>query len=352
MMALFTNIGTLIMQFLNYQILGNTLLDWIIAIGIFLILVAVLIFIKDKAVARIQSRVINGTGWNEIFVEVIGQTRLYAIIALSAWLASLVLTLSPGAMTLLRTVMFTLLLLQIARWGNRLISLLVAREVKRRVGNDDESSTTVNLLGFFGRVILWTVILMVVLDNLPNVKVDTLITSLGISGIAVAISVQRILSDVFASVSIALDKPFVIGDFIIVDTFQGTVENIGLKSTRIRSLFGEQIVMSNSDLLNSRIKNYKRMIDRRVVFNLKIAPSMTTEELMRIPPLLQEIVQAQSPARFDRAHFLSINDNHYLFEVVYFVLSPDYDTYMDIQQNVNLAILNRFRQEGIALAMG
>jgi small-conductance mechanosensitive channel len=350
-MTLITGIHNGIMQFLNFLVLGNPLLNWTIAIGIFTILAGVLIFVKDQAIIRIGTRAIRGTGWSEIFVDVLGQTRMYAILVLSAWLASLVLNLTPGATVLLRMIMFTLLLLQVARWGNRLISLLVTREVKRRVGNNDESSTTVGLLGFFARVILWTVILLVVLDNLPNVRVDTLITSLGVTGLAVAIAVQRILSDVFASVSIALDKPFVIGDFIIVDAYQGTVENIGLKSTRIRSLFGEQIVVSNSDLLNSRIKNYKRMVDRRVVLNIKLAPSTSIEQLMRVPTLLQEIVQAQNPVRFGRAHFQSIGDGFYLYEIVYDVLSPDYSLYMDIQQNVNLAILNRFQQEGIPLAM-
>lgn len=340
------------MRFLDTQVFGNPLYNWLIALAVFLVLLSVLLFLKNTTLRRGRARAEQSPSrFNNIVIEIAAQTHLYAILAMAVWLASLVLNLTPAARTLLRTIMFVLLLLQIARWGNRMITLFVSHEVRRRVGMDDQSSTTINLLGFFAKVALWTVILLVVLDNLPNVKVDTLVTSLGITGVAVAIAVQRILSDLFASLSIALDKPFVIGDFIIIDKHQGTVEDIGLKSTRIRSLFGEQIIVSNSDLLNSRIQNFKRMVDRRVSFTIKISPDTPIEQLMRIPPVLQEIIQAQSSARFDRAHFLSIADNHYLFEAVYYVLSPDYGLYMDIQQNINLAILNRFDQENIKIAI-
>lgn len=341
-----------VMQTLQMKILQQTLATWGLFLLIFLLSFSITLFLRNKAINRVTVRAAarNNNGWDSILVDVISQTRTYALFALALYLASLVLFLGANDLLLIQTVTIMIMLVQFAVWGNRLITLVVNREVKRRVGNDDQSSTMIGLIGFFARVALWTVVLMVVLDNLPNVQVTSLVASLGVTGIAVAIAVQNILRDLFASISIALDKPFVIGDFIIVDTYQGTVEAIGLKSTRIRSLFGEQIIMSNSDLLNSRIKNYKRMVDRRVSFNLKISPQTPHEKLMRVPVLVQEIVQAQSPVRFSRAHLQAIADNHLNYEVVYYVESPDYDLYMDIQQNINLALLNRLAQEEIKLA--
>lgn len=340
------------MEFLYFEYFGNPLLNWLIALLTFLLIFLILLFVRGSVLNRLRERAaVTPNTTDDLVVEVLGKTRLFGILALAVYLSSLVLVLSPNATVFIRTGMIILLLIQLAIWANSLVTVMVTREVRRRVRLNDQSSTTVNLLGFFVRVALWALIVLVVLDNLPNVRVDTLIASLGVTGVAVAISLQRILGDIFSSISIALDKPFVIGDYIIVGDLQGTVENIGLKSTRVRSLYGEQIIISNSDLLNSRIKNYKRMIDRRVEFHLKVDRSMPVENLMRIPRLVQELIMTQENVRFDRAHFDAIADNFYDFEVVYWVLSPDYSLYKDIQQNINLAVLNRFAQEDIRLAL-
>ncbi len=339
------------MEFLYREVFGNPLLNWLVALLTFFVVFVGFAFLRSALLRRIQARAQSTrSGMDDVVAHVLSTTRVFGMFALAVYLASLALVLPPNGALYLRTAMVILLLLQMALWGNSFVSEMVAREVRRRVRNDDQSSTTVNLLGFFARVALWAVVVLLVLDNLPNVRVDTLVASLGVTGVAVAISLQRILGDVFSSISIALDKPFVIGDYIIVDELQGTVEAIGLKSTRVRSLYGEQIIVSNSDLLNSRIKNYKRMVDRRVEFHLKVAGNMSVEALMRIPRLVQELILAQEQVRFDRAHFDAIGDGFYDFEVVYWVLSPDYTLYKDIQQNINLAILNRFQQEGILLS--
>jgi small-conductance mechanosensitive channel len=176
------------------------------------------------------------------------------------------------------------------------------------------------------------------------------VAGLGIGGIAVALAIQNILGDLFASLSIALDKPFVIGDFIIVDQLLGTVEHIGLKTTRIRSLSGEQIVFSNADLLNSRIRNYKRMYERRVVFSIGVTYQTPYEKLASIGTTLKEIIESQPDVRFDRAHFREYADSSLNYEVVYYVKSPDYNRYMDIQQAINLEIYRRFQDGGIEFA--
>jgi small-conductance mechanosensitive channel len=168
--------------------------------------------------------------------------------------------------------------------------------------------------------------------------------------VAVALAVQNILGDLFASLSIALDKPFVIGDFIVVDGIAGTVEYVGLKTTRVRSLEGQQVVFANSGLLGSRIHNYKRLYERRVLFGFGVLYSTPPDTLAAIPDWVRDIVQAQPGARFDRAHFKGFGDSSLNFEVVYFVLDPDYNRYMDIQQAINLALVRRCAAEGVEFA--
>ena len=207
-----------------------------------------------------------------------------------------------------------------------------------------ERITTLRALTFVLRAVLFATAALLVLDNIPGVKITTLITSLGIGGIAVAMALQNILGDIFASLSILFDKPFVIGDFIIVDTRMGTVEYIGLKTTRIRSLSGEQLVFANGDLLKSRIRNYKRMAERRVVYQTDY------DILKEIPGLIRRIIEDQDLVRFDRTHFQSYGEFALTFEAVYYVLSPDYNVYMDIQQAINLEIFRQFENRDIHFA--
>lgn len=208
---------------------------------------------------------------------------------------------------------------------------------------------TRSLLSLLGRVALWSLVLLLILDNL-GLNVSALIASLGIGGIAVALAVQNILGDLFASLSIAIDKPFVIGDFIIVDDLMGTVEHVGLKTSRIRSLGGEQIVFSNNDLLKSRIRNYKRMQERRVVFAIGVTYGTAEKELERIPDIIRQAIEAQPAARFDRTHFKGFGAFSLDFEAVYYVRQADYNVYMDAQQAINLQLVRDFAAKGIDFA--
>jgi small-conductance mechanosensitive channel len=204
-------------------------------------------------------------------------------------------------------------------------------------------------LTFLGRLVLWSVLLLVALDNV-GVDINALITGLGIGGIAVALAAQNILGDLFASLSIMFDKPFVLGDFIVVGDLMGTVEKIGMKTTRVRALSGEQLIFSNNDLLSSRIRNLKRMQERRVVFTVGVTYQTPADKLERIPAMIREIIQAQQGTRFDRSHFLNWGDSALLIETVYWVQSPEFQVYADIHQQVNLAIYRRFENEGIEFA--
>jgi small-conductance mechanosensitive channel len=209
--------------------------------------------------------------------------------------------------------------------------------------------TTLSSVGFVLQSLLWMILLLVALDNF-GINVTTLVAGLGISGIAVALAVQNILGDLFASFSIVFDKPFVIGDFIIVGDFLGTVEYVGLKTTRIRSLSGEQLIFSNGDLLKSRIRNFKRMYERRVVFTIGVLYQTTYEQLIEIPKMIRSIIESQGQVRFDRAHFKEYGAYSLNFEVVYWIQNPDYNVYMDIQQAINLTIFKQFKEKDIHFA--
>ncbi len=206
-----------------------------------------------------------------------------------------------------------------------------------------------DVLGFVLRLGVWTIVLLLLLGNL-GVQITPLLAGLGVGGIAVALAAQNVLGDLFASLSIVLDKPFAVGDFLIIGDFLGTVEQVGIKTTRLRSLSGEQLVFSNNDLLNSRIRNYGRMYERRVLFSIGVTYQTPSEKLRRIPRIVREAVEAQDRVRFDRSHFKEYGDFALVFETVYYVLAADYNIYMDIQQAINLRIYEQFEAEGIEFA--
>jgi small-conductance mechanosensitive channel len=214
---------------------------------------------------------------------------------------------------------------------------------------DKAAAGSIGIIRFVARVAIWGMVLLLTLENL-GVDITALVAGLGIGGIAVALALQNVLGDLLASLSITLDQPFVLGDFLIVGEHMGSVENIGIKSTRLRSLTGEQIVMSNADLLSSRVRNYGRMYERRIVFSLGVTYETPREKLKRIPALLREIVEAQEGVRFDRAHFAKYGDFSLDFEIVYHVQSPDYGRYMDAQQAINFHIHEAFEELGVQFA--
>jgi small-conductance mechanosensitive channel len=199
------------------------------------------------------------------------------------------------------------------------------------------------------RVIVWSIVLIILLDNL-GIKISALVAGLGIGGIAIALAAQTVLGDLFSCFIIFFDRPFVIGDFIVIGEFKGTVDHVGLKTTRLISLGGEQLIFSNTDLTNSRIRNYKRMDRRRIVFQLGVTYQTTLMQLKKIPQIIEEIITQIPDATFDRAHFASYGDFSLNFEIVYYVNDRDYNKYMVIQQEINFKIKEAFEKEGIEFA--
>ena len=338
------------MDILEQIFWGNTLATWFLALAI-----VVFVFLVLNALKRTMSRRVlawikkTETNLDDLVVDLFSRTWYLFLVAVAIYAGSLVLML-PQVESEIRTILVTLFLVQAALWGTAVINYLVSRQVKEKRKKDGDAATAIHALGLVGKVILWTVALLLALDNIPGIEVDALIASLGIGGVAVALAVQNILGDLFASLSIVLDEPFTIGDSIAVGEYMGTVEHIGLKSTRVRSLTREQLIFSNSDLLNSRIRNYKRMADRRVSFTIGVTYQTPYEKLVEIPGMVQEIIEAQLQTRFGRAHFKEYGDFSLNFEILYHMLTTDYNVLMDTQQTINLEIFRRFAEEGIEFA--
>ncbi|HDD54913.1 MAG TPA: mechanosensitive ion channel family protein [Chloroflexi bacterium] len=339
------------MDILDKMFLENSLRLWLIgagtAIGVFLLLLLARKLVKGR-LKRLAEK--STTRLDDYLVPLLEGTHWFSILALGLWLGSQFLQLPGETQLWFSRVLQILLILQLGFWGTGLISDYISRTVALKIEKDrGEDATTLDAMGLIGKIAMWVILALIALDNL-DVEISSLVTSLGIGGIAVALAVQNILGDLFASLSIALDKPFSIGDFIVVDDFEGNVEDIGLKSTRVRSLSGEELVFSNTDLLNSRIRNYKRLEKRRISFSVGVVYGTAAEKLEKIPGMVEEIIKPLPNVRFERAHFKNLGEYSLDFAVVYYVLVPDYALYLDIQQQINLALYQRFEKEGIEFA--
>lgn len=289
------------------------------------------------------------TPWDNFGVEVIAKTHRLFFLAIGIYLGSHFVHL-PARWTLgLSKTLFLVFLLQLLTWGTRFIEKGADLYLQAQAPDDGSRQTTVRAAGFLLRLVLFSVVTLWGLDNF-GIDITALVAGLGVGGVAVALALQNILGDLFASLTIVLDKPFVLGDFIVVGEHMGTIEHVGLKTTRVRSLSGEQLIFPNADLLQSRIRNFKRMQERRVVFSVGIAYETPCATVEKIPSELRVAVEAQKGVRFDRAHFRGYGDSSLDFEIVYWVLSADYNVYMDIQQAINFSILRRFGELAVDFA--
>lgn len=337
-------------KWLNHIIFENTVLNWLVALGV-AYLVTLALRILRSALSRWLVKRYEKTQHllDDFLYHASKRTWTYLGLAAGIFTALALLKTQPGFAPMARAIALFLGLVQVALWGNGGINIYVRHRIEEESQENPSIATAMNAVSIIAKVLLWSVLLLTALDNIPGLEINTLIASLGVGSIAVALAVQSILGDLFAALSIAFDKPFEIGDFINVGDYSGTVEHVGIKSTRLRSLTGEQLVLSNSDLLNSRIRNFKRMKRRRSVFNLGVAVDTSYDKLKQIPDILREIITAQPEIEFDRAHFTSFGDYTLNFEVVYFVPTPDYTLFMNTQQAINLEIYRRFEAEGIEL---
>jgi small-conductance mechanosensitive channel len=330
---------------------GNTVAAWLIALAVLLGGWGALVLARSLLVRRLERFADRtSTYLDDLALRGLRHTsRAFLFVLALSVAAETAVVLPPNVAAAVRLVATLAFLLQAARWGNGAITFWTEHISRQRAATDKASLSTIAVLGVLARVVLWALILLVALDAF-GINVATLVTGLGIAGVAVALAVQNVLGDLFASLSIALDKPFVIGDSIAFETFNGTVEDIGLKTTRLRSLSGEQIIVSNAELLKARIRNWTRQTERRIQFNTALAFDTPPELAERAPQLLRDIIARQELVRLDRSHVVGFGESSINVETVYIMLTADYTTYADTHQRILLEMMRRFRAEGIALA--
>ncbi|HTT08001.1 MAG TPA: mechanosensitive ion channel family protein [Gammaproteobacteria bacterium] len=331
----------------DLKLFGHSVETLGLSLVLFAVVLLVVVLFKRVLLGRLAAfaRRTENT-WDDHLVDVLDRTSIVLFLPLALYVGSTVLNLPRAANGLLASIAIAGILLQVASWFDRIIVSWLHHMATRW---DPARATTMSMMGIVVRVLLWTMLAFVALDTF-GINITALVAGLGIGGVAVALAAQNILGDLFASLSIVFDSPFLIGDFIVVDDKMGTVEHIGIKTTRIRSLGGEQVVFSNSDLLKSRIRNYKRMFERRVVFSIGVTYQTPADKLAAIPDMIREIICSLEKTRFDRSHFSQFGDFALVIETVYFVLDPDYNFYMDVHQKIGLEILKRFEREGIEFA--
>lgn len=340
------------MDIFNGEFLGNSLEAWMTALGIALVSFLGLLVLRRLMKGRLLRWIRKSKNdVDDFLIPLVEKTHWIALLGLGVYLGiDYQISLSPEIQLWFGRALLVILVLQIGFWASGMINYYVTREVKERLEEDDgDDATTLDALGLVGQIVLWIILGLILLDNF-DVEISSLVTSLGIGGIAVALAMQNILGDLFASMSIALDRPFVIGDYVVVDEFEGDVRDIGLKSTRVRSLSGEELIFSNTDMLSSRIRNYKRLEKRRISFNFGVVYGTDVEHLRKIPAIVEEIIAPLEKAEFEMAHFKSLGDYSLDYTVVYHVLVQEYATYLDLQHQINLALYEKFAELEIEFA--
>lgn len=336
-------------DFLNRVYLENTVQSYLIALGFILVGFILIRFFKNSVLTRIARLTQKtSTSIDNFLVESVSRFGVPALYITVVYLGLNYLVLSDRAFKVIQFATIVAVTILVIRLLSSTI-LLMLRSYIHRQENGEEKVKQLGGVMLIINIVIWGLGFLTLLDNL-GYDVTTVIAGLGIGGIAIALAAQNILGDLFNYFVIFFDRPFEVGDFIIIDDKLGVVDKIGIKTTRLKSLSGEQLVFANSDLTNSRIHNYKQMQQRRVVFKIGVIYQTSYEQVQEIPKLLKQIVNEQEPVRFDRAHFSSYGDSSLDFEIVYYVMSSDYNTYMDIQQRINLRIFQEFQQRGIEFA--
>jgi small-conductance mechanosensitive channel len=329
---------------------GNSPEEWleaaIVATGVWIIL-----WLLRELIARRYRRYLGGPGSPppRILPDIAGSTRQFFMLAIALMAGKEQLALPGRGNQILQHIALCLVLLQAGIWAVRSVRLLL--DIKRKVHGADAALTgSMSVIMLVTQLVIWSVLILVALENF-GVNITALVTGLGIGGVAVALALQNVLGDLFASMSIALDKPFVVGEALTIDAFSGTVERIGIKTTRLRSDSGEQIILSNADILKSRVRNYGQAAQLRVLSTIRVRYDTEAAKLRAIPRLLEEIVKAQPHTRYERCHLTSLGEWAVQFELSYFRLDPAVYPLLDLQHEVNCRILEELRRAGIEIAL-
>jgi small-conductance mechanosensitive channel len=332
---------------------GNSARDWLIAGVVAVILFALFIVVRRVLIVRLgEVATRTGIESDQAIVDLLKRTKWPFLLAVALFVATRWITFQDSTdFERVRQLFELILIVQVGLWAAGVVTFFTDRSVARRErGEDRFGVTAIRMLGICAKFACWLVVLLSALELVFGKTASSLVTGIGVGGVALALAVQNILGDLLATLAIAFDRPFDVGDTIAIDQITGTVEYIGLKTTRIRSVMGEEVIVGNGDLIKSRLRNYRRMTERRVMLLLDLNPDTSPDVIQRVPGMLREIIGAQTGVRFERSHFAALTDAALRIETVYFVLDRDYTRYMDAQQAVTLEVVRRFERDGIRLA--
>lgn len=334
---------------MGYTFLNNTLFSYIVALMIFLVSLAVLRFFKHVIIRYLKTLCgKTKSDIDDMFIEAtqkVFRPLFYITVSLYIALGSLFIPQN------FQTYLYYFLMIVGTFYGIKFVSTLVDYGTRKYLEGtkSERDENKMNLMSNLAKAFLWLVAVLLILSNL-GYDITTLVAGLGVGGIAIAFALQNILSDVFASFSIYFDKPFKVGDFIIIGDDLGVVKKIGIQSTRLTTLEGDELVLSNKQMIETRVHNYKKMRKRRVAFEVKVDPKTSVKKLKKIPKIMERIISKLGKVKFDRSHFKKFGDFGIVFETVYYIDSSDYNVYMDIQQDINLKTKQTFEKEGIKIA--
>jgi small-conductance mechanosensitive channel len=329
------------------EIGGNSLLR----IAIAALAAAVLALVTTATLRLVKRRVRKMSArtrlrWDEAVVRSLDAVRSSLVLLLSGLVCALILVLPDAWEQAVRGAALLVLFIQVGLYLHRLL------KEGLRVWAESETSAPKTILGaleILGKILVWSAVVLLALSTL-GIEISALVAGLGIGGIAAALAVQNVLGDIFSAFSLYTDRPFDVGDFIIVGDDLGTIQQIGWRTTRVSSLHGQETVFPNSELTSTRIQNYSRMRERRIAFDVGIVYATPTERVEEVPSLIRQAIECVSNARFDRSHLKGFGPSSLDFESVYFVLSHDYSVYRDVHQKILLGILSAFRDRGITIA--
>jgi small-conductance mechanosensitive channel len=336
--------------FLKTNFWGNAGNEILLALGVFVGVLIVLKIFKTIVIKKLQKLAVKTKNdFDDKVIEIVSNVKppLYFLAAL--YVAVKYLTLNEIAWQIIQVVFVIVVFYEVIKAAQDVVEYAALKAMNKNEKEEEENKASIRTLSVIIKIVLWSVGIILVLSNL-GIDVSSLIAGLGIGGIAVALAMQNILGDIFSSFSIIIDKPFKVGDFIKVGEDTGTVEKIGIKTTRLRTLLGEELVISNNELTSARVQNFKKMEKRRVAFDLGVIYETKKELLEKIPDLVKTEIEKVKGVEFDRCHFKSFGDFSLNFETVYYVNSADYTEYMNINQKVNINIFETFNKQKIEFA--
>jgi len=332
-------------DFLASEYLGNSLQSYLSALGVFILFLLGLKIFRGFILGRLERLTARTqTNLDDKFVGIIKNVSNFFFWFLAFYLTIKTLNVGDQFQKFLDGLLILLAIIEVIKVVQNLLDIIFSR-----IPSLKNSHTALNGIKLITRMALWAIGLLLVLSNL-GFNISTLAASMGIGGIAIALAAQNILSDLFASFTIYFDQPFQIGDFIVIGTDKGVVKRIGLKTTRLQTLQGEELVISNKELTEARVQNYKKMKQRKINISLGVVYGTSPAKLAKIPQIIKDIITAQENADPVRVHFKSFGDFSLNFQVVFAINSNDYDVYMDTQQAINLAIVEAFEKEKISMA--